>query len=205
MFARRSARVSPRWGRTRPRPLEERLDRQPPPAGRARAASSSAGLAPRQPTRSPSPGTNASASTAGLGTVSDDELGGQARDPPEPALLPGRDERTAGAVVGDRGAGGGEGEPPAGALPAPLHRPGGRAAAARAQRAPQDEQAARGRSAQRSSSPRPQARQRSGSRTPSSGAADVHPCVDSAPRRARTVPASCQARATTDSPLAAER
>src|SRR6185312_11824120 len=50
-------------------------------------------------------------------------------------VLPAGDERPGGAVVGDRGPGGGEREPAAGALAAAGDRPGGRRATTGAQRA----------------------------------------------------------------------
>lgn len=50
-------------------------------------------------------------------------------EPPQPVLLPGRDERTHRAQVRDGGARGGEREPPAGALEATGDGPGGGRAA----------------------------------------------------------------------------
>ena len=63
-----------------------------------------------------------------------DEVGCEPRDPAEPALLPAADERAGSLVVRDGRTRRGKGKAPAGALAAPLDRPGRRRATAGAER-----------------------------------------------------------------------
>ena len=100
-----------------------------------------------------------------------DELGGEARERAETALLPRRRNGRAGPRVGDGRAGRGERDPPPGALAAALDRPRRRGAAARAERRTDRPRARRGRRAQKSGPGSPQETQREGSRS-SRGHAD---------------------------------
>ncbi len=68
------------------------------------------------------------------GHAGNDELGGEGRERAETALLPGADERSYRAAVEDSGTRRGERQPPPGALPATLDRPGGGGSAARTKR-----------------------------------------------------------------------
>src|SRR5206468_9409690 len=63
----------------------------------------------------------------------DHDLHGPCGQPAKAPLLPGRDDATDRLVVGDRGAGPGEGEPPSRALGTTRDRPRGRRAAAGAE------------------------------------------------------------------------
>jgi hypothetical protein len=67
-----------------------------------------------------------------------DHVRGQLGEPPEAALLPGRDQGGDCAFICDRGPGGGERDPPTRAFTAPGDRPQRRRAAARAVRAEQE-------------------------------------------------------------------
>ena len=205
-FARRSARVSPRWGLTRPGSRRARATGSPQPTAERRE-SSSAGFAPRQPTRSPSPGTNASTSTCGRRHRLGDEVGGTRRRRAQMPRSFHADERAGGAVVGDRGPGGGEGEPPSGALPAPLHRPGGRQPQ-RAQSVPRSTSSPPAAAAAEQLLAEPAGEASFRQQSTRGAARPTSIPLDSGAAARRTVPASCRVqfvRATRRPPVSAER